>query len=173
MGTLLPSLGPAFPTLGAREKKSGRQSVAENPFAHAEDRMACNDHFTVLKPVSATLLACRRCPLRPRPVSAVSRRRGMEKRRQGRMGYGRTYVLYKSQGDASRRPRCGPASAPSMRLRSSPFSGVESTPLPTTLGDERRESYLRIWRTVRRLQAAMPTCQAARASASKEPAGIA
>ena len=85
--------GRHCPPGNTREKKSGRQSVAENPFAHAEDRMACNDHFTVLKTVSATLLACRRCPLRPRPVSAVSRRRGMEKRRQGRIGWGRTYIL--------------------------------------------------------------------------------
>ena len=45
------------PPGNTREKKSGRQSVAENPLAHAEDRIACNDHFTLLKRFSATLLA--------------------------------------------------------------------------------------------------------------------
>ena len=68
-----------------------------------------------------------RCPLWPRPGRAVSRRRGMQKRRQGPLGSGQTYVLQKSQGDASRRPRWGPASAPSMRPSGAVLSGVEST----------------------------------------------
>ena len=49
--------GRHSPPGNTREKKSGRQSVAENPLAHAEDRMACNDHFALLKRFSATLLA--------------------------------------------------------------------------------------------------------------------
>ena len=49
--------GRHSPPGNTREKKSGRQSVAENPLAHAEDRIACNDHFTLLKRFSATLLA--------------------------------------------------------------------------------------------------------------------
>jgi hypothetical protein len=34
-----------------------------------------------------------RCPLQPRPGSAVSSCRGVEKRRKGRMRWGRTYLL--------------------------------------------------------------------------------
>jgi hypothetical protein len=49
--------GRHSPPGNTREKKSGRQSVADNLFAHAKDRMACNDHFTLLKWFSATLLA--------------------------------------------------------------------------------------------------------------------
>ena len=49
--------GRHSPPGNTRGKKSGRQSVAENPLAHAEDRMACNDHFALLKRFSATLLA--------------------------------------------------------------------------------------------------------------------
>ena len=56
---------------------------------------------------------------------------------------------------------------------SSPLRGLRVLSLPKTLEDERTESYLRIWRTLRRLHAAMPACDAARASASKEPAGVA
>ena len=114
-----------------------------------------------------------RCPLWPRPGRAVSRRRGMEKRRQGRLGGGRTYVLQKSQGDASRRPRWGPAFAPSMTLGNSPFSRVESTPLPTTRAINVGGSYLRIRRTLRRLQAVTPPCHMARASTSQEAATVA
>jgi len=47
---------PAFPTQGTRGQKSGRQSVAENPFAHAEARMACKYHFKPLRRFSAALL---------------------------------------------------------------------------------------------------------------------
>ena len=39
-----------------REQKSGRQSVAENPFAHAEARMACKYHFMPVRRFSAALL---------------------------------------------------------------------------------------------------------------------
>ena len=52
--------------------------------------------------------------------------------------------------------------------------GVECTTVAAPRqGDERRESYLRIWRTLRRLLAAMPTSDIARASESKEPARVA
>jgi hypothetical protein len=37
----------------------------------------------------------------------------------------------------------------------SPFSGVESTPLPTTQKERRGGVYLRIWRTLRQWQAAL------------------
>jgi len=47
---------PAFPTQGTRGQKSGRQSVAENPFAHAEARMACKYHFMPVRRFSAALL---------------------------------------------------------------------------------------------------------------------
>jgi hypothetical protein len=89
---------------------------------------------------------------------------------------GRTYVLYKSQGDASRRPRWGPAFAPSVRLGSSPFSGVRVLQCPTTRARNvgvNTGQYLRIWRTLQRLQAAVQPCDAVWASASKEPAGVA
>jgi hypothetical protein len=101
--------------------------------------MVCNDHFTVLKRFQrrSLLVGDARSghgQSRPSPDAG-------EWRSDGRAEWngGRTYVLYKSQGDASRRPRWGPAFAPSMRLGSSPFSGVESTPLPTTRAKERRE----------------------------------
>jgi hypothetical protein len=101
--------------------------------------MVCNDHFTVLKRFQrrSLLVGDARSghgQSRPSPDAG-------EWRSDGRAEWNgvRTYVLYKSQGDASRRPRWGPAFAPSMRLGSSPFSGVESTPLPTTRAKERRE----------------------------------
>ena len=120
-------------------ENSGRQSVAENPFAQAGDQMACNDHCTVLKRfLRRSLLVgdARSGNGQSRPSPDAGEWRG-----DGRAEWNgvRTYVLYKSQGDASRRPRWGPAFAPSMRLGSSPFSGVESTPLPTTRAKERRE----------------------------------
>ena len=80
------------PPGNTREKKSGRQSVAENPLAHAEDRIACNDHFTLLKRFSATLLAvgdARSGHGQSRP----SPEQGNGEGRQGRMGWGRTYIL--------------------------------------------------------------------------------
>ena len=74
--------------------------------------------------------------------------------------------------------RCQPPSSlgtgfHAMRLGSSPFSRVESTPLPPTRAKDVGGQYLRIWRTLRRLQAAMQPCDTIRASASKEPAGVA
>ena len=160
------------PPGNTREKKSGRQSVAENPLAHAEDRIACNDHFTLLKRFSATLLAVGDArsghgQSRPSPDA------GEWRRAAGPNGMGPNVHTVEESGRCQHLSSLGTDFRASMRLGSSPLSGVESTPLPTTLGDERRESYQRIWRAVRRLQAAMPTCQAARASASKEPAGIA
>ena len=84
--------GRHCPPGNTREKKSGRQSVAENPLAHAEDRIACNDHFTLLKRFSATLLAvgdARSGHGQSRP----SPEQGNGEGRQGRMGWGRTYIL--------------------------------------------------------------------------------
>ena len=49
--------GRHAPRWNTREKNSGRQSVAGNPCAHTDDRMGCLDHFTLLKRLSAMLLA--------------------------------------------------------------------------------------------------------------------
>ena len=104
-------------------ENSGRQSVAENPFAQAGDQMACNDHCTVLKRFQrrSLLVGDARSgngQSRPSPDAGEWRSDGRAKWNGGRM-----YVLYKSQGDASRRPRWGPASAPSMRPRGAVLSG--------------------------------------------------
>ena len=116
--------------------------------------MACNDHFTVLTRFQrrSLLVGDARSghgQSRPSPDAG-------EWRSDGRAEWngGRTYVLYKSQGDASRRPRWGPAFAPSMRLESSPQGSRVlhcPRPEPRNVGN----SYLRIWSTLRRLYAAM------------------
>jgi hypothetical protein len=76
-----------------REQKSGRQTLAENPFPHAGYigyiflNALCYSHDVQQRTV------VQRCPLRLRPRRAVSRRRRMEKRRQRRMGRGRAHLL--------------------------------------------------------------------------------
>jgi hypothetical protein len=64
-----------------------------------------------------------RRPLRLRPGGAVSRRRRTEKRRQGRIGRAKAYLLQKSQGGASGCPCSGTAVAPSMRFAALVLSG--------------------------------------------------
>ena len=147
--------GRHCPPGNTREKKSGRQSVAENPFAHAEDRMACNDHFTLLNRVSATLLAVSDArsghgQSRPSPDAREWRSDG----RAELDGAERTYCrrvrampAFVLAGDRLSRRPCG--------YGESFLRGREYSTPQDHRAKERRGVYLRIWRTLRRLQAAM------------------
>ena len=147
--------GRHSPPGNTRDKKSGRQSVAENPFAHAEDRMACNDHFTLLNRVSATLLAVSDArsghgQSRPSPDAGEWRSDG----RAELDGAERTYCrrvrampAFGLAGDRLSRRPCG--------YGESLLQGREYSTPQDHRAKERRGVYLPIWRTLRRFQAAM------------------
>ena len=112
-----------------REKKSGRQSVAENPLAHAEDRIACNDHFTLLKRFSATLLVVGDArsghgQSRPSPDA------GEWRRAAGPNGMGPNVHTVEESGRCQHLSSLGTDFRAVHAVMESPFSGVESTPLP-------------------------------------------
>ena len=120
------------PPGNTREKKSGRQSVAENPLARAEDRMACNDHFTLLKRFSATLLAVGDArsghgQSRPSPDA------GEWRRAAGPNGMGPNVHTVEESGRCQHLSSLGTDFCAVHEVgKLSPFSEVESTPLPTT-----------------------------------------
>ena len=120
------------PPGNTREKKSGRQSVAENPLAHAEDRIACNDHFTLLKRFSATLLAVGDArsghgQSRPSPDA------GEWRRAAGPNGMGPNVHTVEESGRCQHLSSLGTDFCAVHEVgKLSPFSEVESTPLPTT-----------------------------------------
>ena len=145
--------GQHSPPGNTREKKSGTQSVAENPLAHSEDRMACNDHFAQLIRFSATLLAvgdARSAHGQSRPSPDAGERR----RAAGPNGMGPHVHTVEESG------RCQHLSSLGTDFRAvhavgrvlSPGSRVLHCPRPQ---QERRGVYLRIWRTLRQLQAAL------------------
>ena len=134
---------PAFPTQGTRGQKSGRQSVAENPFAHAEARMACKYHFKPLRRFSAALLVFSddrkgHSQARPSPDAGGWRSDGTAECDGAERTYCRrvrAMLVADPAGDLLSLRPCG--------LGSGPFSWVGSTLAAHDHRDERRGSCLR------------------------------
>jgi len=108
-----------------QEQKSGRQTVADNPFPRAEDRIECAHRVLLLRRFSATVLF-QRCPLRLRPGRAVSRRRNGEAT-AGPNGTGPSVPTIEEPGRCQRPSSLGTAVASSMRFGSWSFLRVRST----------------------------------------------
>ena len=145
--------GRHSPPGNTRGKKSGRQSVAENPLAHAEDRMACNDHFTLLKRFSATLLAVGDAP----PATAsLGRLQAQECRRAaGPNGLVPNVPTVEESGRSQPPSSLRTGFRAVHELWEKSVLGVRVLHCPQREPRNVGNSYLRIWSTLRRLHAAM------------------
>ena len=147
--------GRHSPPGNTREKKSGRQSVAENPLARAEDRMACNDHFTLLKCFSATLLAVGDArsghgQSRPSPDA------GEWRRAAGPNGMGPHVHTVEESGRCQHLSSLGTDFRAVHAVMGESF--LRGREYSTAHGRSRNVAggvYLRIWKTLRQLQAAL------------------